>query len=219
MPQARPNLLRIGLPLIKVSGDRLEAAQREWTSRFEGLARPLTVLCFGGSTGARPLDLASVRHIMRNACRVARFGTLYVLTSRRTPSSALGEIRAQMPSNGRLYTWQERDSQNPYLGLLAAGDRFVVTGDSISMLVEIARLGKPLAIAALPPEGGAKGLARRIVLRFGGGPSRDFDLFHRYLYEHGWAVPLGNDFVVPASLPPDDSEIAAERVRQLLSFG
>ena len=36
------------------------------------------------------------------------------------------------------------------MGLLGLADGFVVTGDSISMMVEIARLGRPLAIFDLP---------------------------------------------------------------------
>jgi mitochondrial fission protein ELM1 len=153
---------------------------------------------------------------MQEACRAAPAGTLYVLTSRRTPPSAQSEIRAQLPPNGQFYSWKQQDSENPYLGLLALGDRFIVTGDSISMLVEIARLGKPLAIAALPPEEGLRGLIKRLGSRLGGGPSRDFDLLHRHLYEKGWAVPLGKEFVAPASLPPDDRDSVAARIRSLL---
>ena len=41
-------------------------------------------------------------------------------------------------------------NDNPYLGLLAHGDRFVVTGDSISMLVEVARLAKPRIVLSGP---------------------------------------------------------------------
>jgi len=48
------------------------------------------------------------------------------------------------------FDWSQPDSENPYTGLLALADRFVVTGDSISMLVEVARLGKALEIVALP---------------------------------------------------------------------
>ncbi len=36
------------------------------------------------------------------------------------------------------------------MGLLGLADRFIVTGDSISMMVEVTRLGKPLEILPLP---------------------------------------------------------------------
>jgi mitochondrial fission protein ELM1 len=219
LPDGRKKVLRIGLPLIFIPPHRLQDARQAWSARLAGLQRPITVLCFGGSTGARPLDLDTVRQIIFAARKTASSGTLYVLTSRRTPASVYAEIKAQLPHNGMFYGWKDKDSENPYVGLLALGDRFIVTGDSISMLVEVVRLGKPLAIAALPPEGGLMGLARRILLRFGGGASRDFDLLHRHLYDRGWAVPLGREFITPQTPPPDDSERAAERIRQLLFSG
>ena len=50
-----------------------------------------------------------------------------------------------------LYRWSaETAADNPYLALLALADRFVVTGDSVSMMVEVASLGRPLAIFSLP---------------------------------------------------------------------
>jgi uncharacterized protein len=219
LPEGKSNVLRIGLPLIHVSADRLEVAGRAWGPLLEGLERPLTVLCFGGSTGARRLDPPAVRHIMEASRKAAPRGTLYAVTSRRTPFSAQSEIRAQLPENGLFYGWQENDPENPYLGLLALGDRFIVTGDSISMLVEIARLGRPLAIAALPPEGGWRGLTQRLVSCLGSGQSRDFSLLHKYLYDHGWAAPLGKEFIQPASPPADDSLSAADRIRCLFSSG
>ena len=94
------------------------------------------------------------------------------------------------------------------LGLLALGSRFVVTGDSISMLVEVARLGKPLAIAPVPD--------RNILTRLLSGKSRDFSRLHDYLYRGGWAVRLGQPFVTPPGPPPDDTELAAGRLRSLL---
>ena len=39
--------------------------------------------------------------------------------------------------------------ENPYQGLLALADHFVVTTDSLSMMVEVARLGRPLSLFAL----------------------------------------------------------------------
>jgi hypothetical protein len=39
------------------------------------------------------------------------------------------------------------------------------------------------------------------------------------MYKTGWAVPLGELFVTPAQIPPDDAMIAAARVRALLNPG
>ena len=59
--------------------------------------------------------------------------------------------RIELPAGARLYRWHDGGA-NPYHALLGLADRFVVTGDSVSMMVEVARLGKPLAIFALPEE-------------------------------------------------------------------
>ena len=212
-----PNVFRIGLPLLRVSSEALANAERLWRSRLDVLARPITVLCFGGSMGARQLDGRAAAEIMAASNDAAPCGTLYVVTSRRTSAEALRAIEANLPSNGVLYEWRAGDSDNPYLGLLACADRFIVTGDSVSMLVEIARLGKPLAIASLP-ETGWVARAKRFTSRFGGGPSRDFELLHRYLIENKWAVLLGQRFAVPDHLPADDTQAAADQVCVLLGL-
>src|SRR4030095_11663972 len=69
---------------------------------------------------------------------------------RRTPPNIVAALSANLPPNARLYPWTTDQNRNPYAALLGLADRFVVTGDSISMMVEVARLQKPLAIAPLP---------------------------------------------------------------------
>ena len=69
-------------------------------------------------------------------------------------------IAAALPTGARLYRW-DAGGDNPYHALLGLADRFVVTGDSISMMVEVARLGKPLAIFALPASGSLAAAAQR----------------------------------------------------------
>ena len=77
-------------------------------------------------------------------------GTLYITTSRRTPTTVVEVLKEGIPKHAILYEWSARGIDNPYLALLGHADRFIVTGDSISMMVEVARLGKPLAIFPLP---------------------------------------------------------------------
>jgi hypothetical protein len=148
-------------------------------------------------------------------------------------------LAAELPADARLYRWHDGGA-NPYHGLLGLADRFIVTGDSISMMVEVARLGKPLAIFALPEERRAlrwRGmLGRRLAaLEDGGaGPAlgglsdalhrlriakyaRDLSEIHRRLYARGLAVPLGQPFLAPQARPSDDLARAVERVRALMA--
>jgi mitochondrial fission protein ELM1 len=206
LPEAE-NVCRIGLPTLRVASQTLKDAAVKWEQRLSRLPCPLTVLLMGGTTGRRNLTPSMAQSIVSQA-REGNAGTLYIATSRRTPQDAIAAIAAALPQNAVLYRWKPDDPDNPYFGLLALGDRFVVTGDSISMLVEVARLGKPLAIAPLTEP--------RLLDRLVPKKSRDIMSLHEFLYRGGWAVRLGEPFVTPTAPPPDDTENAAARLRLLL---
>lgn len=235
----RTNIYRIGLPLLGIAPERVAAEKDRWRERFASLPRPFTVFLCGGNIGTHSFDPETARAALATILNMREGGSLHVVTSRRTPPETADAISRNLPPDAVLHRWETAGADNPYVGLLAHGDRFVVTGDSISMLVEVARLGKPLAIAPLrqanrtvanalrrlhvPDDAayGAAALAQRVMDR--GLPligleasTRDFALLHDLLYEKGWAVPLGKPFVTPPDPPGDDTAIAAERLRQLL---
>ncbi len=76
-------------------------------------------------------------------------GTAYLVTSRRTPDHVLQLLKGLLPQGSRLYDWKDKSAENPYKALLGTADGFIVTEDSISMIIEVAKLGKPLAIFPL----------------------------------------------------------------------
>lgn len=230
-----PNIFRIGLPLLGVDPTRVATEGERWRGAFASLPRPLTVLLCGGSVGSRSFDPETARSVLATLGQMTDGGSLRVTTSRRTPPETVTAMERALPADAALYPWNTAGGDNPYIGLLAHGDHFVVTGDSISMLVEVARLGKPLAIAPLRPANRtvsqalrrlrlpddvaywaaaqAQGL-RNLVL--GDQTSRDFALLHDLMYRKGWAVPLGQPFVTPKEPPADDTALAAQRLRALL---
>ena len=55
-----------------------------------------------------------------------------------------------------VYRWGDAGA-NPYYGLLAWGDRFIVTEDSVSMLAETLATGKPVAVFRIDALAGARG--------------------------------------------------------------
>jgi mitochondrial fission protein ELM1 len=232
----RANVLRLDLPLMRVDEAAIAAAREAWRARFAPLPRPLTALLVGGPTKPYRFDRAVAGELIEHARHVAAAerGSLYVTTSRRTPPAVVETLAAELPA-GALYRWDE-GGENPYHALLGLADRFVVTGDSISMMVEVARLGKPLAIFALPEErrllGLRSALGRRLaaleddragrvltplsealyrlrVAKY----ARDLSEIHRRLYARGLAVPLGQPFQPPQTRPSDDLARAVERVR------
>jgi uncharacterized protein len=237
-----PRIMEIGLPLLGIPARTLADARAAWGETLGRLPRPLTALLVGGSTAARRLDPATVRVLLREAHTILTrdAGSLAVVTSPRTPPDAEATLRDGLPQGALFFPWRP-EAPNPYVGLLALADRCIVTGDSLSMLVEAARAGKPLAIAPVYPSSRpalwlleASGLAprafdprrrdratrllRRLAAIGTSGGSRDTARLHRYLCEHAWAVPLGQPFPVPPAPPPDDSAAVAARIRALLGL-
>jgi uncharacterized protein len=236
---SRPNVLRLDLPLMRVDETAIAAAADAWRARFGDLPRPLVALLVGGPTKPYVFDEAVARRLIAQCRQIAEAegGTLYVTTSRRTPPAVVAALAAALPAGARLYRW-DAGGDNPYHALLGLADRFVVTGDSISMMVEVVRLGKPLAIFALPATGRwlrlRSGLGQRLAALgdAAGGPlasvadalyrlriakyARDLSEMHRRLYARGLAVPLGEPFAPPRTRPSDDLAQAVERVRGLV---
>ncbi len=234
MPSS-PRVLALDFPLMEVDGDRLAAARDAWAARFDAMPRPLTAVFVGGPTQPFRMDEGVAADLARCLCDLTRRegGSLYVTTSRRTPPDVVEALRERLPEGSELFVWSPHASDNPYLGLLAHADRFVVTGDRVSMLVEVARLGRPLAIHELPSRPGSwkrrlaataqkrpwrglssvfRGILGRDLLGF----PRDITRIHRKLESRGAAVKFGEPF--PAAGPglEDELDIVVDRVRELL---
>jgi mitochondrial fission protein ELM1 len=233
------NVVKVDLPFLRCSAAALESAALAWRERLADLARPITAFLVGGPTGPLRFDRRQVSCLADALGRaVGGLGTIYAATSRRTPHAALHALAGRLPGNARLYRWRPDDPDNPYLALLALADRFVVTGDSVSMLTEVARLGRPMAIAWpvrptlwrraegrvrawLHPGGGRPGQPRaphRLLCRAGILPyPRELPALHAFLLERGHAVRLGEPWRSPSSPPEDQLPAAVERIRGLLA--
>lgn len=204
------NVLRLGLPLMRVDADAVEAAADAWRSRLGSLPRPLTALLVGGPTRPARFDAGVARALGEQvrALLAQSGGSLYVTTSRRTPPDVADALAAALPPEAVLYRWQPEATDNPYLALLGLADRFVVTSDSITMMLEVARLGRPLAIFSLP-------FAHLPVWqRLSRG--RDLDAIPRLLIAEGRAVRLGEPFRPPGGMPADELPRVTERIRSLV---
>jgi len=202
---ARPNVHRLSLPLMRVDTRALAGEVEAWRPRLADVARPLTAVLVGGPTRRQRLDRREARRLLERTRRVARDGSLYVVTSRRTPADVADGLEAELPAGSRLHRFEEGGAANPYRALLGLADRFVVTSDSLSMMVEVARLGRPLAIHGLP--GRPPGLPWS---------SRDDRAIPRLLRERGLAVRLGEPFAPASARAPDELGQVVERLRELV---
>jgi hypothetical protein len=227
---------------MRIDEARVAAAAAAWRERLDPLARPLTAVFVGGPTKPFRFTEDVVEDFLARLVRsTGAGGTLFVSTSRRTPPAVVAALERALPANARLFRWQPDAAENPYLALLGSADRFVVTGDSVSMIVEVARLGRPLAIFPLPvvstpwdrlrralaarfqpPAGAAQpgGFLTRIgdLLYETGLVSyaRDFSALHGRLVDRGLAVFLGAPLPdqTPAAAGDEVAAVAA-RIRAL----
>jgi hypothetical protein len=190
------------------------------------MKQPVTALLIGGPTKPYRMDEAVIATLLQQVVNQSGGGSLFISTSRRTPDAVVDYLRQHKPPDSTLYCWRPDDSNNPYFALLGLADYFVVTGDSLSMMVEIARLGKPLAIYPLPEQGGfiARALRQVIMairrsLRYlpGGyfGYVRDLGLAHQYLLDKRLASTVGQPFVTPAGAMQDQLAQVVARIKQL----
>ncbi len=238
-------VLRVPWPLLCPDLLRIEAAVENWKSRFAALPRPVTAVLVGGATVPYALGSREGKDLVAAVRRATREqGSIYFCTSRRSGRSlvrALQSCVSERPQQERLFAWSASgQEENPYLALLGFADRFVVTGDSLSMMLEVAQLSKPLALHIPPfglrPRSLVARASKRLLYRWNPEPerfeprrltkslltlgvlhhARDLGIIHRQLIACGRAALLGERF---ASQPgPLDLEIerAVRRVHDLM---
>lgn len=231
-----PNVLPIKLPLMRVDRGRLETGRLEWKLQFGTLPKPMTVLLIGGPTKPFDMTVESSQELALQALELSskEGGSLLVSTSRRTPGKVVAALSEVLEGKAILHIFDPSRAENPYLGLLAWGDRFIVTGDSVSMMVEVAGLGKPLSIHELPFKSGLLNrlghsfsrmihgenaplrLVGTVLQRLGWlGFPRDLTAIHRQLYECGAATPLGRGFPEDSAMIENEVALVADRIRSL----
>jgi hypothetical protein len=238
---ALPNVMQVTLPLMRVDEGAVAAATAAWRPRLADLPRPLIGFLIGGPTGPFVFDESVTERLLGLIGEAAAAGgTPYITTSRRTPKAAVDDLQARLPEGARLFRWTPDALDNPYLGLLGLADGFVVTGDSISMMVEIAGLRKPLSILELPCSWlGRLDMTRRALIRRmfdiqQAGPlrralvrglhrtgvlsqTRDFEAFYQLLIERGLAARAGEGFAQPSGRVPDELSMVVGRIKALFA--
>lgn len=239
---AHPAVIRLGLPPQRVDREAVARAALCWQHRLAALPRPLTAVLVGGPTKPFRLDATVAQQLADdiNGLLEREGGSAYVATGPRTKATVPRALAGRLAPPSCLFDWRtDASADNPYFALLACADRFVVTGDSVSMLVEVASFGRPLAIYPLPKpyhpglrlqatvrrwlfSGGADraGLIGRLGLlahRLGllGFP-RDLEAVHRVLYARGLAVRFGQPFPAPGPGLDDTLADVGARLRGLL---
>lgn len=238
---ARPNVLHLAAALNRVDGDRLAAAAERWALHLTHLPRPRVALFVGGDSASYRLDAATAARLGADASARAASagGSLLVSTSPRTPAEAAEAVIAAIAGPSMVYRWKANDAENPYHAFLALADRFIVTADSASLLVEACLMGKPVEVFSWPTRRnpvlrakewlwrsfaagdsgpGHEGLMERLVDWGLLKPPRDFAGLHRELRRRGLISPFGAaDAAAAARQPLDDMERAVAAIRRLVA--
>ncbi|WP_170984596.1 mitochondrial fission ELM1 family protein [Rhodoligotrophos defluvii] len=150
LPQG-PNVLHNLTPLTEdpalVPADELAT----WQARIQHLPRPWIGVLVGGSREPYVLDENAARDLAEAVSARARAagGSLLVSTSPRTGAAAAAVLQQSVSAPAHVHIWT-RGGENPHKAFLALADRFIVTGESVSMMTEACRTGRPTEVYALP---------------------------------------------------------------------
>jgi uncharacterized protein len=210
------NVVVNDLPLTDLSGAALTPERAVWGARWTELPRPWTVVLVGGDSGPLVLSPTWARELADriNARKSKYGGSVLVSTSGRTPRASADVLLRTLKGPQYVYRWPSNEP-NPYRGLLACGDEFVVTGDSMSMLAEASATGKPVLLFDFSDTGLTlsalrwKPLVHRLVMSIG--PirmRRDVGRIHAALVAAGRVRVLQgtSDGTANASLPVASNE-------------
>ena len=156
-----------------------------------------------------------------------RSGSVLLTTSPRTAAQSAQALCDELRAPAVVHRWPSATA-NPYRGLLACGDEFIVTADSMSMLAEACATGRPVYLFDYPAATSGrsalrwKPLVHRLAMSLG--PvrmRRDVRRIHAALLDAGRIRRLeAQDHSLPrtvSSVQADDLARTVARVQALLA--
>ncbi len=179
-----------------VTSERLKSANKEFTAEYSELPKPLVGVLIGGSNKTFQFTKEKVEQfalMLREAVN-SSCGSLAITPSRRTSENNLRIIKETL-KDVPVNIWDGL-GKNPYFGILAHADTFVVTGDSVNMVSEAIATKKPV----------------HVYKNFGG--SIKFDRFHNELEKQGRTRPFTGQIETWDYEGIDDMTTAADAVKK-----
>jgi uncharacterized protein len=157
--------------LHRISTEKLASEAPRWAETFAAIPRPRISVLLGGDNSRYRFGLEETRVLGEQLKGLVAQGYGLLITgSRRTGEANLALLREMLKGCSAFIF--EGGGDNPYFGMLAQADAFIVTCDSVNMITEACSTGKPVHVARLP-------LKRRTSER------NKFARFHRGLEESG----------------------------------
>lgn len=151
---ADPKVLANTLPFQRPTRAEPEILEA-WREKFAALPRPWIGLLVGGETWPLRFGASMARQLAReaSAAATARGGSLLVASSPRTGVAQTAALFEAIDAPSYCSDFHAHEA-GCYASILALADAFIVTADSISMLAEASRSGRPLEIYPLERRGG-----------------------------------------------------------------
>lgn len=139
LPRA-PNVVELPLPLTSEK-PVAEVEIALWKERFSTLPRPWIGVLVGGSRFPAVIGEEGAARLGKQVSGME--GSALISTSPRTSPAEIDALAKSLTGPHHLHRWT-RGGENPHQAILALADGFVVTSDSISMLAEAWRSGRPV---------------------------------------------------------------------------
>jgi uncharacterized protein len=194
-----PNIITMDGSLHIITPERLRSEAPRWEPRFAHLPSPRLAVLIGGRNSRYDMGPGEIAALGAQLKALAAQGWGLLITgSRRTGAANMEALRKALEGVPAFIF--DGAGDNPYFGMLALADAFIVTYDSINLATEACSTGKPVHVFSLPK--------RR------GGTSRDkFFLFHAGMQKTGRTRPFNGRIESWSYEPMREMERVARIVR------
>ena len=192
-----PNVFPIVGSPNRITAGRLTEAKAQFADRFGPLRAPRIAVLVGGSSRTHgTVDPKAATRLAHMLFGLASSHGIMVSTSRRTPALSAAVLKNSLETSGAV-VW-DGSGPNPYLGMLAWAEAFVVTADSVNMTCEAAATGRPVHV--FPLENGR----------------RKAKFFQQSMTNRGITRPFTGTIEQWSYPALNEAERAAERIKSLL---
>jgi mitochondrial fission protein ELM1 len=148
------NVVTAPTALHGVTPQKLATAREEWRNLLAPDGQPVLGVLIGGDNGGYRLTAPITNRLISimKAAHADRGMRSVITPSRRTAEATRRAIAGALATDAFGWLWDETGA-NPYLGILGAADRLIVTGESISMISEALATGRPVHVLPLEGQG------------------------------------------------------------------
>ncbi len=146
------NVIVMDGALHRINPERLAAEAPRWAEAFAAIPAPRVSVLLGGGNSRFIFGEAEARALGRQLRALAAEGYGLLITgSRRTGEATLAALRDELAGCAAFIS--DGTGDNPYFGVLAHADAFIVTCNSVNMVTEACSTGKPVHVVQLPAKG------------------------------------------------------------------